>query len=406
MNEQQLQALAAQHGGLAGRSIDPQTQWIEQDDPLGGKTKKPNPDPHWVIAFNDGTKITVQPGRGGDGQPDGSYNVSDWGNLAPTKPSGTDQPKSDFWVDPTSHQPYQIVDNPDGSKGLRPISGNVPGAPTAHQTPQGMVVWGPTGDDPTPHWSLIPGTGQTQPSPTLHNAGNTVLQQGPDGTIRPVYVDQAGIAKDQAAVEAERERIRIAQQQANNAARQGDVQGFNSWYANYVNAAQLDETTRQNQFKIDTTLNYDMPRQQVADENAALTSRFQAANTIGQYETNRFNAGRGAAQDRWLGYMQSLPYRASPQFVQEYSQRAAQEAQGVPIGERTAYSPAALTISGPSMDAQRQAGYAEAGVTGGLPTFDQVLAKAPAFAAMDPAALKKYNDMLMFAYQPPPRSAA
>lgn len=246
-------------------------------------------------------------------------------------------------------------------------------------------------------------TQPTPQNPTLHNAGNTVLQQLPDGSVRPVYTNLPGIAKDQAAIDAENRRLQLQAQAEQRMGRGQDIQGFNSYWANLINASQADEQAQQNAFTRDTRLLYDLPRQQLADENAAQQAQYQTASTIGQYETGRFNAGRGAANDRVMAMLQTLPYRASPQFAQQFAQRRAQEAAGEKL---TAYTPEAFTFRAPDLNAERQAGYAEAGVTGGVPNFEELLARSPAFATMDPEELRKIRMNLSLAYVPGARLGA
>lgn len=295
--------------------------------------------------------------------------------------------------------PGQIVQDAQGNATFRPLGG-APGAPppTIHSD-AGTLAWNAQAGE----FQLIAGTEPRQPNPQIVQSGNVTGRINPDGTFTPIYTNAAGVAKDQAAIDAENRRLQI---QADAEARMGrgqDIQGFNSYWANLINASQADEQAQQNSFTRDTRLLYDLPRQQLADENAALQSRYQTAGTIGQYETGRFNAGRGAANDRVMAMLQTLPYRASPQFAQQFAQRRAQEAGGQPL---TPYTADAFQFKAPDLNAERQAGYAEAGVTGGVPSFEQLLARSPAFATADPAEIKRIRDQLLFAYQPAPRVGA
>lgn len=285
-----------------------------------------------------------------------------------------------YWDPDKPQQPIYFDANQQGSQVPTPLGGGYVYNPASGQVE-----------------SLPPQ--QTPQNPTLHNAGSTVLQQQPDGSVRPVYIDQAAIARQQAEIDDARNRTQIAAQQAANQAMQGNVSAFNGWWNNYLQAAQGDETAQQNAFTRDRTLLYDLPRQQVADENQARLNQYQAAANQGTYETGRFNAGRGAAQDRVMAMMQTLPYRASPAFAQQFAQRRAQESSGQPL---TPYSADAFTFQAPNFNAERQAGYAEAGVTGGLPDFESLLRRTPAFATMDPEELRRIQAHLNLAYVPPP----
>lgn len=334
---------------------------------------------------------------------DGSW-VLDPANKTPTPYNRNPaSEKGDFWVNPETHMPYQIVDLPDGTKGLKPVSGLDQGAPQHFETAQGLVSWGPTGDDPTPHWSLVSGTG---PNPQVTNNGRSTIRVNPDGTSTVIYTDLAGQAQDQATIDATRERNRLEGRGQDVTMRGQDVtahgQDLNAFYqqqSNLIAAAGLDETALGNAFQRDKFLQYELPRQQVADENAALLNRFQAAGTIGTYNTEHFNAGARAAAERYQGLMQSMPYRASPTFLSEFAQRAAQQQQGQDL---TPYSQAAFEVHVPTMDAERQAGYAEAGVTGPPPTFEQLMAQAPSFNTLDPADLARVRRFMGIAYSPPP----
>jgi hypothetical protein len=240
---------------------------------------------------------------------------------------------------------------------------------------------------------------QTPTSPTLHNAPHAVIQQLPDGSTRVVYTDTAGIAQDQAAIDAKNQELEDARNRTRIQAGQADTQAFNSYWSNIINASQQDETAQQNAFTRDYRLLYELPRTQVADENQARLNQYQAAANQGTYETGRYNAGTTAADSRVRAMLETLPYRASPQFASEFAARRAQEAARQPL---TPYSADAFRLPAPDLEGARQAGYAQAGVTGGLPSFEQLLQRTPAFATMSPEELKRLQLQMSLAYVPPP----
>lgn len=406
MNEQQLQALAAAHGGIAGRTLDPKTtsRPLTINGIVVEGRSEPNPDPHWIITFGDGSQFRVQPQRDAQGQPSGEYAVADWGNLAPTRPTGNEPPKGDIWNDPKTGRPYQVIEAADGSKHLVPVEG------TPSQVPIPLGNGGYVVNPATGAMEYLP----PQPTPQgigYQPMGNTVLQTLPDGTVRPVFVDQAAIARQQAELEDARTRTALqgqqvyqqGQQQQGQQAYQNaqlEQQSFNNYWNNVIAASQADESAQQNAFTRDYRLLYELPRTQVADENQARLNQYQAAASQGTYETGRFNAGQNAADARVRQLMETLPYRASPQFAQQFATRRAQEAQRQPL---TPYTADAFTFRAPDFEGARRAGYAEAGVQpGGLPSFEALLQRTPAFATMSPEELKRLQMQMSFAYAPPP----
>lgn len=302
--------------------------------------------------------------------------------------------------DPKTGRPLGYWD-PDQPDAVIPF----PDTQTNQPTPLGGgYVWNPAAGNGAGAVEELP---PQQPAQGygIHTAGNVTFQTRPDGSVVPVYTDRAAIAARQAELEDARARTQIAGQQADTsrwqaetAAQQGNLSAFNSYYNNLIAASQADETAQQRGFERDVKTLYDLPRQQMADQNQALLNQYTAAGQRGTYETGVFGAGRQAAADRVRTQMDLLPYKAGPQFGAEFAQRRQQEAAGQAL---TPYSQGAIMMPQPDLEAERTAGYREAGVTGPLPSFDDLLRRSPSFATTDPEELARLQRHLMLSYVPP-----
>ncbi len=120
MTQEELDALAAQHGGVSGSTkLDPEINQLVPDQAHnpGVTVKVPNPNPKFTIVFGDNTHVTLH-GREGSptGQADSVYDVLPGSTaLNPPKAGTTKAPVKASVTGISKNDPYYVVENPDGT---------------------------------------------------------------------------------------------------------------------------------------------------------------------------------------------------------------------------------------------------------------------------------------------------